>query len=204
MAVATVEDGIKRLGMLQDYLYRAHRAALGSFQAARHHSLEGRDLHLVEAGMRKLAQHLDWPAALGERTPQEDLDRPLTDGEAGGITRWASSAFTIAGEMLDLSALLDDWYGDLVRWAAEAARSAALRVTVWQHRKAAGKLIFRLDQLCADERIAGALAAARRKDALTAPGGERWFAGETLPEGYQEEGDDDDEVTRLMNRRLLH
>jgi hypothetical protein len=188
MAVATVEDGIKRLGMLQDYLYRAHRAALGGFQAARHHSL--------------LVRHLDWPAALGARVPHEHVDRSLTDREADKIVLWAGSAFEITGGMLTLSTLLDGWYGDLVRSAAEAARSAALKVTVWQHR--ASELILLLDQLCADERIAGplVLAGARKKDDLTGPGGERWFAGAAAPDDDEE--DDDEGITRhpIVNRRL--
>jgi hypothetical protein len=72
---------------------------------------------------------------------------------AVGVTRLAGSAIAVSTEMLDIGERLDALYGGLTVTAAAAARSALASVTDETHRKRADKLMLRLDQLCANQRI---------------------------------------------------
>jgi hypothetical protein len=170
VAVATVEDGIEQLGRLQDCLYSARLGAVATFQGARHHSLNGRDLHLIEECADLLAQRLDWPARLAGRTSPNHLARPLTDAESWQVGRWATSAYEITASMLDVSRLLDVGYAQVVASTADVARSAFAQVTAEEDKQKAVKLMLRLDQLCADERIVDALALVTGNDELVDQG----------------------------------
>jgi len=159
-AVFAVEISSKRLGAHQEYLYSAHGDAVRAFQIARHHPLKGHDLHLVEEDATRLANLLDWPAALRARDPRKYFERRLTEGDSKEIVRWAGAAYQTSVELLGLSEMFDLWYGRLVVAMAEAARSALRKVTVETHQKRAGELMDRLDELCAEESLAGAIALA--------------------------------------------
>ena len=159
LAVDAVADSVRQLKSLQGRVYRGHQAALGALQMARHHSLNDRDQNLVEHGIGKLAERVDWPATIRTRTRREHLERPLRDTESTVLCGLAGSAFVVSSGMLDISEQLDAWYGRLVLIAATAARSALPSVTVEAHKKRAAKLLDRLDQLCRNERIAWAFAA---------------------------------------------
>jgi hypothetical protein len=159
LAVDTVADNISQLKTLQDKVYRGYRVALSTLQMARHHSLRDGDLTLVEDCVGKLAQRADWPAAMRSRSGHKRLERPLSDVESSGVTRLAGSAIAVSAEMLDTGERLDALYGGLAVTAAATARSALAGVTDETHRKRAEKLMLRLDQLCANQRIAWAFAA---------------------------------------------
>jgi hypothetical protein len=159
LAVDAVADSISQLKILQSNVYRGYRVALPTLQMARHHSLSDGDLTLVEDCVGKLAQRADWPAAMRSRSRHKRLERPLSDAESSGVTRLAGSAIAASAEMLDISERLDALYGGLAVTAAAAARAAFASVTDETHRKRADKLMLRLDQLCANQRIAWAFAA---------------------------------------------
>jgi hypothetical protein len=156
LAVETAADSARRLGALQDRMFRGHQAALWTLQMARHHSLKGGDLQLVEEGIRRLAERVEWPSSIRRRTRREHLERPLTDTESGVVRNLAASATRVASGMLDISEQLDDWYGGVILMAVAAARSALSGVTVEAHKRRAAKLMDRLDLLCRDERVAWA------------------------------------------------
>ena len=159
LAVDAVADTISQLKTLQGNVYRGYRVALSTLQMARHHSLSDGDLTLVEDCVGKLAQRADWPAAMRSRGRHKRLERPLSDAESSGVTRLAGSAIAVSAEMLDTGERLAALYGGLAVTAAAAARSAFASVTDETHRKRADKLMLRLDQLCANQRIAWAFAA---------------------------------------------
>jgi hypothetical protein len=158
LAVDAVADALRRLGTLQGQVYRSHRAALATLQMARHHPLKAADLNLVEDRFGQLARRLDWPQGIRARAHYEHLGRPLTDPESRMIGSWAGSALALTDGMLDISEQLDLGYAGLVVSAAGAARAASFRVTAEAHKRKAAKLLLRLDQLCADERVAWAFA----------------------------------------------
>jgi hypothetical protein len=161
-AVATVAEAVKQLGLLQRDLSRAHRAALESFQVARHHPLTGHHLEGMERLARTLADRRGGPSAIRDRAANDHLERPLSHSESWQIGRWASSAAVIAAGLPHLGdTVVDEWYGDLVASAADAARSALPKVTVEAHKRRAARLMLRLDHLCSDVRIAQPLAATR-------------------------------------------
>ena len=95
------------------------------------------------------------------RSRHKRLERPLSDVESSGVTRLAGSAIAVSAEMLDIGERLDALYGGLAVTAAAAARSALASVTDETHRKRAEQVgaALRLDQLCANQRIAWAFAA---------------------------------------------
>jgi hypothetical protein len=159
LAVETVADSIRQLQRLRDHAHRGHRAALATLSMARHHSLNNSDLSRVEETVGKFARVMDWPLSMRSRTRFEHLERPLSDSESRLMANLAGSALLVAGGMLDVTEQLDAWYGSLVVTAAAAARSALPRVTSDGHRKRADKLMFRLEQLCANSHIAWAFAA---------------------------------------------
>jgi len=157
-AVDAVANSIRQLKTLQGHVYGGYRGALSTLQMARHHSLNDRDLNLVEDCVGKLAQRADWPATMRSRTRHESLERPLSDTESSVVTSLVGSALAVSAGTLDITEYLDALYGGLAVTAAAAARSA-YSVTAETHRKRADKLMLRLDQLCANQRIAWAFAA---------------------------------------------
>jgi hypothetical protein len=158
LAVDTVADSIRQLQRLSGHAHQGHRAALAALSMARHHSLNGCDLSRVEETVGKFARLMDWPVAMRSRARFEHLERPLSDSESHLLANLAGSALLVAGGMLDITEQLDAWYGGLVVTAAAAARSALPSVTSDGHRKRADKLMFRLEQLCANTHIAWAFA----------------------------------------------
>jgi hypothetical protein len=159
LAVDAVADGLRCLGALQDQVYRSRCATMGTLQMARHHALKEADLRPIEDRVGQLARRLDWPRSLRARARYEHLERPLGCTESYVIGRWAECALALTMGMLDISEQLDIGYAGLVVSAATAARAAAARVTVEGHKRRAAMLMLRLDQLCADERVAWAFAA---------------------------------------------
>lgn len=157
-AVDAVANSIRQLKTLQGHVYVGYRGALSTLQMARHHSLNDRDLNLVEDCVGKLAQRADWPATMRSRTRHESLERPLSDTESSVVTSLVGSALAVSAGTLDITEYLDALYGGLAVTAAAAARSA-YSVTAETHRKRADKLMLRLDQLCANQRIAWAFTA---------------------------------------------
>jgi hypothetical protein len=139
-------------------------------------------LRRVEEGVAELAKRLDWGAGSGIRSRYDQLVRPLTSKESSEIKTWAMAAWGITVGMLDLSELLDEWYGKLVVAAAAAARSAFPKVTAEAHRKQAAEFIRRLDQLCTDERIAWAFPSTEPAECTLPDQGER----EANAEGEQD------------------
>ena len=89
---------------------------------------------------------------------REVLERPLSDTESSVVASLVGSALAVSAGTLDITEYLDALYGGLAVTAAAAARSA-YSVTAETHRKRADKLMLRLDQLCANQRIAWAFAA---------------------------------------------
>jgi hypothetical protein len=62
--------------------------------------------------------------------------------------------------MLDITEQLDAWYGGgLAITAVAVARSALRKVTSQGHRRRAGRLMLRLEELCTNTHIAWAFAA---------------------------------------------
>jgi hypothetical protein len=165
LAVDAVADAIRRLDTLRCLVYRTHQAALSTLRTARHHPLKDPDLAPLEDRIGHLANRLDWPQSIRSRTHHhEHLERPLTRAESRVIGNWAGSAFAVTSGMLNVSEQLDAWYAGLVTSAVRAARTASSRVTVEAHKRRAEKLLRRLDQLCADERIAWAFAVPNGED----------------------------------------
>ena len=74
------------------------------------------------------------------------------------VASLVGSALAVSAGTLDITEYLDALYGGLAVTAAATARSA-YSVTAETHRKRADKLMLRLDQLCANQRIAWAFAA---------------------------------------------
>jgi hypothetical protein len=159
LAVEAVADSISQLKTLQGNVYRGYRVTLSTLQMARHHSLNDLDLKLVEDCVGKLAQRADWPRTMRSRSRHKHLERPLNDTESRVLAGLVGSALAVAADMLDVGERLDALYGGLAVTAAATARSALPSVTAETHRKRAGKLMLRLDQLCAHQRIAWAFTA---------------------------------------------
>jgi hypothetical protein len=164
MAVATVGASIEQLSKLQGELHNARNATLTTFLAARDHALKGCDLRLIEAFASELAERRNWPERVRSRAQREDLERPLSEHESWEIGRCAATAYTVAQCMIAAHEGFEEGYGLLVLSSVNAARSALLKVTVEAHIVEAEELMHQLDQLCADKRIAGALAMADRDD----------------------------------------
>ena len=158
LAVDAVADSISQLKTLQNNVYRGYRVALSTLQMARHHSLSDGDLTLVEDCVGKLAQRADWPATMRSRGRHKRLERPLSDTDSSVVAGLAGSALAVSAEMLDVGERLDALYGGFAVTAAAAARAALPNVTGAVHRRRADGLILRLDQLCANQRIAWAFA----------------------------------------------
>ena len=70
-AVDAVANSIRQLKTLQGHVYGGYRGALSTLQMARNHSLNDRDLNLVEDCVGKLAERADWPATMRSRTRHE-------------------------------------------------------------------------------------------------------------------------------------
>lgn len=197
MSVGAVADAFKQLSTLQEQLYQAHLEARATFQVARHHALKGRDLRAIEEFAGELAERFDWPEGLAARAHCDHLERPLTDDQSWEIGRCAASAFAVTDGMLTVSGMVEELYGTLVESAANAARSAMPKATAAVHRREATKLMLRLDQLCADERLEKAVAfAASARDEAMAPA----FAGE--PASDDDEEDTDAQCGRPTGYRL--
>lgn len=158
LAVDTVADSIHQLQTLQGAVHRGHRAALSTFQTVRHHALKKPERNFVEAFVSRLAERLDWPKKMRSRSRHLHLERSLSHTESRVLGGLAGSAFAITTGLLDLSDQLDVWYGGHAVTAVVLARSAFPNVTSDAHRRRAAKLMLRLDQLCADNRIAWAFA----------------------------------------------
>ena len=163
LAVETVADSVRHLKSLQDHVNRGHHAAVRALQMARHHPLRESDQSLVEDGVSQLLGRVDWPVAIHMQTQRDQLERPLADTESCMVRHLASSAVQLACGTLDISELLDAWYGELVLIAVATARTALPAVTVEAHRRRAARLLDRLELLCADERIAWAFTEGSRR-----------------------------------------
>jgi hypothetical protein len=163
LAVETVADSVRHLKSLQGHVLQGHRAAVRALQMARHHPLRESDQSLVEDGVSQLSSRMDWSEAIHMQTQREHLERPLTNTESSMVRHLASSAVQLACGTLDISELLDAWYGELVLIAVATARTALPAVTVEAHRRRAARLLGRLELLCGDERIAWAFTEGSRR-----------------------------------------
>ena len=159
-AVDAVAHSVQHLRSLRCHMQRGHHAALTTLRMARHHCLNASDLARVETIVGQYARVADWPGTMRSRNRHEHLERPLSDTESGVLASLAGSALTVAAGALTMWEQLDAWYGGLAVTAAAAARSALPSVTAEAHRRRANKLMLRLEQLCANDHIAWAFAAA--------------------------------------------
>jgi len=160
LAVETVTHCIQQLKVLRRQLHRGHQEALSALHAARHHTLNDDDIKRVEEMVGGYAQAADWPATMRSRSPHDDLKRALSDTESNVLAIMAQQALTVAAGALTIGEQLDNWYGGLAVVAAVAGRLALPSVTAKAHRRRADKLMARLEQLCADDQINWAFAAA--------------------------------------------
>jgi len=160
LAVETVAHSIRQLTVLRRHMHRGHREALSTLNCARHHRLNDIDVARVEEMVAGYAQSADWPSAMRTRSPHDRLERPLSDTESTVQAVLAGQALSVAAGTLTVCEQIDNWYGGLAVAAAVAARLALPSVTAEAHRGRANKLMARLEQLCANDRIHWAFAAA--------------------------------------------